>query len=173
MAIRCAYLRVFAVLSVVLAAACQQAPPEQKAAAPADPAPINALRDQFTAAYNSADAAALANLYTEDAIVMPPHQPAVEGKAAIQGWFQTFFSQNTAKLAIIAQETQMINGWAYDRGTFAITITPKAGGGPIEDAGKYLVILQRQADGAWKVHRDIDNSNNPLPAPPRAPGGKK
>jgi ketosteroid isomerase-like protein len=44
-----------------------------------------------------------------------------------------------------------------------MSIAPKAGGTPMEDAGKYLVILQRQPDGGWKVTRDIDNSSRPLP----------
>jgi ketosteroid isomerase-like protein len=30
---------------------------------------------------------------------------------------------------------------------------------PIDDQGKYLVIFQRQADGSWRVARDMDNSN--------------
>ncbi|MDA2927836.1 hypothetical protein MYX78_11520 [Acidobacteria bacterium AH-259-G07] len=35
-------------------------------------------------------------------------------------------------------------------------------GEPIEDNGKYIVILQKQPDNAWKIARDIWNSDNPV-----------
>jgi ketosteroid isomerase-like protein len=44
-------------------------------------------------------------------------------------------------------------------------MTPKAKGKPMEESSKYLVILKRQADGSWKISRDIENSNTPMPAP--------
>ncbi len=114
---------------------------------------------------STGDAAAAAATYTDDAVMMPAHRPAVEGRQAIQDSYQAVFQGNTAKIALTALETQVAGDWAYDRGTHAITITPKAGGSAMEDSGKYLVILKRQADGSWKVYRDIDNSNNPIPAP--------
>jgi ketosteroid isomerase-like protein len=36
--------------------------------------------------------------------------------------------------------------------------------------GKYLVIVKRQADGSWKVYREMSNMNSP---PPGAAGKKK
>jgi hypothetical protein len=35
-------------------------------------------------------------------------------------------------------------------------------GDKVLDAGKYIVIWQRQ-DGQWKLHRDIWNSSQPAP----------
>jgi ketosteroid isomerase-like protein len=48
-----------------------------------------------------------------------------------------------------------------------LTLTPRAGGTAINDEGKYLVVVQRQTDGSYKVARDIDNSSMPL-----APAGE-
>lgn len=155
-----------ALVCIVLTACQPTSTPGEKAAAPPDPAPLNALRDQFMAAENAGNAAEVANLYTDDAIVMAPHEPAVEGRQAILASLQAFFQNNTVKPTLTAQETQIAGDWAYERGTFSWTVTPKAGGKPIEDSGKYLVILKRLPDGSWKVHRDMDNSNNPLPVPP-------
>jgi ketosteroid isomerase-like protein len=53
--------------------------------------------------------------------------------------------------------------WAFERGTYTIVLTPKAGGTPIRDTGKYLTIYRRQTDHSWLMARDIWNSNNPLP----------
>ena len=161
-------------LICLVLAACQPAPQSaQKAASQADLSQINTLRDQFAAAYNAGDASAVARLYTDDAIMLPAHQPAVEGRQAIQASLQTTFQSHTAKMVITPLETQVFGDWAYDRGAFSVTVTPKAGGKPVEDAGKYLVMLKRLPDGSWRVHRHIDNSNNPLPKPPAAKKGKK
>ena len=54
---RCLYA--LGILAVILASGCQSAPPAEKAAAPPDPAPINALRDRFMTVFNSGDAATL------------------------------------------------------------------------------------------------------------------
>ena len=39
-----------------------------------------------------------------------------------------------------------------------------AGGEPVTDIGKYVVIWKRQGDD-WKLHIDIWNTNSPLPTP--------
>ena len=52
--------------------------------------------------------------------------------------------------------------WAFERGTYEITVAPRTGGSPISDAGKYITIYHRQADGTWVMARDIWNSSNQL-----------
>ena len=36
---------------------------------------------------------------------------------------------------------------------------------PINDTGKYIEIWRKQADGSWRVIRDIFNSDLPVAAP--------
>ncbi len=36
-------------------------------------------------------------------------------------------------------------------------------GGPISDVGKFVEIFKRQADGSWKIHVTIWNSDKPPP----------
>ena len=57
------------------------------------------------------------------------------------------------------EEVQVAGDWAFSRGTYTLSITPKAGGEEIFIDGKYMTILKRQTDGSWKIHRDIFNSN--------------
>jgi uncharacterized protein (TIGR02246 family) len=158
-----------AIASALTFAGCQSAskPDEQKDAA-ADLAAVNALRGKFSTVFNSNDAASLAAMYADDAIVMVANQPAVEGRQAIQSMYEAMFKANTVKVALTPLETQVAGGWAYDRGNATTTVTPKAGK-PLEESGKYLVVLKRLPGGLWKVYREIDNSNNP---PPAAPGKK-
>ena len=100
---------------------------------------------------------------------MPPDQAAVEGKQAIQAMYEALFKENALKHAHAPLETQVAGDWAYQRGSYANTVSPKSGK-PTEQTGKYLLIAKRQPDGSWKWHRLIYNSNNP---PPAAAGKKK
>jgi ketosteroid isomerase-like protein len=112
-------------------------------------------------------------LYEEDAMKLPPHQAAIQGKAAIEA--QDEASPPSAKVELQQQslEIEGQGNMAYDRGTYAMTVTP-AGAAPIVDKGKYLAILRKQAGGLWKFSRVIYNSDLPLPVPekPAAPPTK-
>jgi len=159
----------FALTSMLTFAGCRTAPtPEPKRDVAADTAAINALDDQYAAALNSSDAAAVAATYADDAIEMPPNLAAREGKQAIQAAYEAMFKENGIKFTITTLETQVLGDWGYDRGSYTSTATPKSGK-PMEDSGKYLGIAKRQPDGSWKVYRVIWNSNNP---PPSAAGKK-
>jgi uncharacterized protein (TIGR02246 family) len=153
------------IVGAVLAVACGGATQEQAASAPADPAPINELRAKYQAAYNAGDAAAVAALFTDDAISLPDHHAAVQGKAAIQQYLQEIFTQYAATMTIAPVDTEISGNLAHEHGTFTITVTPKAGGDTVTDDGKYVVILKRGVDGVWKIHHDIDNSNRMPPMP--------
>ena len=117
------------------------------------------------------DAEALARLYADDALVLYPNQPAVSGRAAILGYFTAFFREFTqSDFELTSEEIEVAGSWAFDRGTYRWKGVPRAGGDPVEDHGKYLVILQRQTDGSWKVFRDMDNSDKPLTQATRGAG---
>lgn len=123
---------------------------------------IDKTRSAYVAAWRAGNAGAVAQLYTDDALVLYPDQPAVQGKAAINAYFKTLFAefpQNQFELT--SAEIEIVGPWAFDRGAYRWKGIPRAGGEPAEDNGKYLVILQRQADGEWKVARDMDNSDRP------------
>jgi len=155
-------------LAALMSACGGAAPaPEPAAATPGDPAPINDVRNRYIAAYNAGDAAALAALFAEDAISLPDHGSALEGRAAIQKHFETVFSGVTANISVTPGDTEVTGDIAHEHGTFSVTVTPKAGGAATTETGKYLVVLKREADGAWRVHHDIDNATAPH-APPAA-----
>jgi len=111
------------------------------------------------------DAQALGRLVTEDAVLMPPNQPAVVGRAAVIDWFAGVVKQaRTTGVGVPQREVIVAGDWAIERGSFTWKVAPTAGGAPIEDRGNFLAIYQRQTDGAWKVTRNIGNSTPPAPA---------
>jgi uncharacterized protein (TIGR02246 family) len=136
-----------------------------------DRAAINKTRNEYVSAWKAGDAVQITGLYTGDALVLYPNQPAVEGKTAILGYFRSFFAefpQNDFDLT--SAEIEIVGPWAFDRGFYKWKGVPRVGGEALLDHGKYLVILQRQADGSWKVFRDMDNSDRPVTQAARGAG---
>jgi uncharacterized protein (TIGR02246 family) len=137
-------------------------------------AAIDKLRDDFTAAFNAADAMKIGDLYAEDAVMMPGEKPTVTGRAAIMDYNKATFDQASAKINITPTNTKISESgnMAVDEGTYTINLTPKAAGAePITDEGRYVVVLQKIA-GSWKVISDIDNHSKPAAPPPSAAKAK-
>ena len=152
----------------LIAPACAPAPEQPDPAAEAairavDRAALEFIAREYEAAFSAGDADALVALQTDDAIRMPPNAPPLMDKEAIRAAYQTTFEQFAAKITLSLEEVEFAGDWAFVRGASAVTLTPKAGGEPLQDEGKYLSIRKKQPDGSWKIFRPIWNSNNPLP----------
>ena len=129
-------------------------------------AAIKAVADQYTKATLAGDAKAVGALYTEDAVEMPPNQPPVKGRVAIQQFYEKQFAAGKiANFALDHMETRALGDTGYDVGTYRQNVTP-TGGAAFDDTGKYTVILKRTG-GAWKVAYAIYNSDRPMPTTPR------
>jgi uncharacterized protein (TIGR02246 family) len=111
------------------------------------------------AAWRAADVKQVAELYTANAFVLYPNQPAISGRAAIVEYFKGFFDEFPRnELELVSREIVIAGSWAFDRGTYRWNGTPRSGA-VVEDNGKYLVVLLRGDDGKWRVARDMDNSD--------------
>lgn len=151
-------LRIFLLLMPVALAACQT--PGPAGLSKADKAAIEASSRTFVEKANAGDWEALAALYTENAVVLPPNQSAVQGRANLQAWFEAF-----PPLTDFSLENVEIDGCgdlAFVRGNYKMTLTPE-GASPIIDSGKFIEIRRKQADGSWPLARDIFNSDIALP----------
>jgi uncharacterized protein (TIGR02246 family) len=127
---------------------------------------IRAVADAYVKASLAGDAKAIAALYADDAVEMPPNEPMVKGRTAIEQFYQKLFGSGTkmATFSITHLESTAVGDSGYDVGTYQQSVAPKGATAPVKDSGKYTVILKRSA-GAWKVAYAIYNSD--LPPPPR------
>jgi uncharacterized protein (TIGR02246 family) len=124
----------------------------------ADAAALRAVHDRFSAALLRQDFDAVAALYAEDAVLLPPQEPAVHGRAAIRTW--TAAVPRVTRIVLQVDDLDGRADLAYMRGSFAMTL--EAEGAPaVSVAGKYVEILKKQADGAWRFAVDIFNSDAP------------
>ena len=131
-------------------------------------AAIAAIDKKFMEDVNWGNAAAGAAAYTDDAILMPPNHSPVEGKQAIEKYLAEIGSQLQAsnfQLSILEVDVQ--GDTTIVRGTYSSSFTVPGTDAPMEDRGKTLNVWKRQADGSWKLHRDIWNSNMPIPVSPQ------
>ena len=124
---------------------------------------IDKVRDTHVAALNGGDGGAWAALFTDDGVQMPPNMSANVGRSAIEPWSTGFLSMFGVEFALAVDEVRVMGEWAFERGTYKISLSPKSAGPSMQDAGKYITIYQKTAGDGWLMARDIWNSNNPLP----------
>lgn len=120
-----------------------------------DKAAIQKLVDQFAEAYNKGDAAAVSQMYTDDAVLLPPGAEMVRGKDAIQGfWKQQVERSGDLKVTVV--ETKSLGSdVAHAIGT---TTSRTKGQQPQTLSGKGTVLLQRVGTD-WKIATHIWNRN--------------
>jgi uncharacterized protein (TIGR02246 family) len=123
-------------------------------------AAIDAANAKFSEAFARGDAKALAAMYTSDAIAFPPDRDMIRGNEAIGEFWKATRDSGVQSAALTTVDVGKSGDVAYEVGNVSLTIQP-AGKEPTTAVAKYVVVWKRQADGSWKLHRDIWNS---LPA---------
>jgi uncharacterized protein (TIGR02246 family) len=128
-----------------------------------DVALIYKLWNEFAAATNDANIERWIALWIDDGRRMAPRAPTSIGKkqirTAIESNWALFDIEN---FTIDPDEVRILGDQAFTYGTYTISMSTRVGGEKIEDRGKFLTILEKQADGSWKIAIDCFNSNTPL-----------
>jgi uncharacterized protein (TIGR02246 family) len=111
---------------------------------------IEAAVQRYVDASNQGDADALASLYADDAVLLPPDHEPVRGRAAIGD----FWRQGTDEGLEVTTLTVEVDGdLGYLVGRYHLPATDEEPA----DSGKYVMCLKRQRDGAWRLTADIWN----------------
>jgi len=140
----------------LVAGACARSPAPE----PFPQATADAAAKRFAAH----DAAGVASFYTEDAVLLPPDQEPVSGRAAVEEFFARTNPESAPAVELATIETFMFGDHAWRQGMFRID-----GPGVGRPASGKFVELWKKVDGAWLIHRDMWNSNAPPPATDAAP----
>ena len=122
---------------------------------------ITAIHEAATVALGRGDLDGVMGSYADDVISLPPNQPALFGKDAVRSMWEDLLTDFAVEVSVSVDEVEVAGQWAFERGTFDMKLSPRAGGSPIEDSGKYLDILRKQPDGSWKYSRVSWNSSQP------------
>ena len=103
---------------------------------------------EYEAGWKAGNAAALADLFTEDGFVLAPGQPPVRGRAAIRKLYTgpgSPLSLRAFAYAMHGEVGYIIGGYSSERGTV--------------DEGKFTLTLRKDEHGRWQIVSDMDNSN--------------
>ena len=116
-------------------------------------AAIQKLEDQWGAAFNKGDAAAVAAMYADDAYVLPAGAPMAHGLSAIQD----FWTKAMEQLADIKCSTQDVKPLGRSAALEIGTCTFKMKGATPQDGALKYAVVWKKADGQWKLLQDIWN----------------
>ena len=122
-------------------------------------AEIRHANDEFEAAFERNDAAAIANLYTPNGLLLPTGMNAIQGSAGIEAFWQGAMEMGIKRVKLDSQDVEELTDTAIELGHYTLF-------GPNDqllDQGKYLVVWKEQ-QGQWKLYQDIWNSSMPAPA---------
>jgi len=164
----------FATLGLALAAlaACQPAP---KPLSPADETAIRDVYPALVAAANSGNVDGLLALHAPDGTVLPPNMPPASGVDAQRQLWTGMMSQMRVTLTLTPVKIAGQGDLAYVVGDYHIltTMTDTTQASPPAEDGKFLDVLERQADGSWKFVAESWSSNTAPPAPAPAPARRR
>ena len=108
---------------------------------------LGQLARQFSAAYMRGDAAAMADLYTSDAVIFPERSEQITGREAIRRYWTLGPGRRVTRHVLRPTRIVVDGEHAYDYGTFEVAGERDGiAWGP--SRGKYVVVWRREKDGS-------------------------
>ena len=128
----------------------------------AEEADLKATDIAWSAAAATKNADAVAGFMTNDGATLPPNEPTAKGMEAVKKGWAGILSLKDVEISWQPTSVQVADSGeiGYTSGTYSLSFTdPK--GAKVNDTGKYLEVWKK-ADGKWKCHLDMYNSDIPL-----------
>ena len=120
---------------------------------------LGQMNRDFAAALNAKDAKMAASLYTEDAVLIPPGEAIVRGRANIEAYWKAAIESGGVRDASVETiDAQSSGEFGYEIGTFVLTANGP-NGEPVKDKGRYIELLKRGPDGKWYSTAGIWNAS--------------
>jgi uncharacterized protein (TIGR02246 family) len=154
-----------ALFALALALSVTACKPAAKVDTAAEEAAIRAKETAWMAAYNKHDAKGLTGQYEDDASLAAVGT-ALMTDAAARSAFLNGMAEDPALKVDFASDRIIVaasGDLASSRGHYAFTYTDPATKQPKTEAGSYLTVYRKAADGSWKAVEDFTT-----PGPPAA-----
>ena len=126
--------------------ACKETPVQTPKSATVEE--LGQMNRDFAQALVDGDAEAAANLYDENASLLPPNEPIVTGRENIKAYWQAGIDAGIVGASVKTIAASSDGDLGYEIGTFELRIKLE-NDSIIVDKGKYTEILKRNADGKW------------------------
>jgi len=139
--------------------ACSGSNESMQAEVSASKAELGRMNRDFAAALNAKDAKAAAALYTEDAVLIPPGEPLVRGREAIEEyWRGAIEAGGVRDVSVETMDALSSGSLGYETGSFVLTANGPDGE-VVTDRGRYVELLRREPDGRWLSTHGIWNAS--------------
>jgi uncharacterized protein (TIGR02246 family) len=115
---------------------------------------IRDLVDRWMAASRSGDVDTLLELMTDDMIFMVPGREPFD-KDEFRAMSQSMRGFDVDGRAEI-RELRVLGDWGWIRNHIEVTVSPPGGDEPVHRSGYTLSILEKGADGRWRLARDAN-----------------
>ncbi|NET39741.1 MAG: DUF4440 domain-containing protein [Cyanothece sp. SIO1E1] len=124
---------------------------------------IKDLRERDAEAAKSLDLETLRSLVSDEAVLMPPGEKPLTGKAELDAAYAQMSndpkSYEILEYAFDLSEPEIIGSFAFEHGAIR-GVTRKIEDGTIENSSYHVLrILRKEGDKEWKVYRAIWTSN--------------
>jgi uncharacterized protein (TIGR02246 family) len=124
---------------------------------------VKSLDEAWIKAVLAGDAAALAALYADDAVLAMPGAPAARGNKAIGDSLAAWLKDvKVTDFALSSSHYRTAGHLSAGWGNYKMTTVPKAGGAPTTETGTYCGVAAEK-DGVWKYVSD-NAAADPAPA---------
>ncbi len=143
---------------VTIIAGCRTAP-ESIGLSAEDEAAIRARFAEFADAERAGDWDAVLGMMTDDVVLLPNEQPAIQGRSALQQWMAQFPGLTFEELTVTVEAVEGRGDLAVVWGRYYESYRLEAMDEILEEAGKFVWALRRQADGSWGLAIGIANAD--------------
>ncbi len=125
-----------------------------------DETAIRAASAGWSKAAQSKDLEKSLTFFADNAIMLSPKSPAIQGKENIRKAWQEMLALPGLGLSFSAMGVEVASSGdlAWEHGTNEFATSDKKGKTTIEK-GTYVTVWKKQADDAWRVVGDIHNTN--------------
>ena len=121
--------------------------------ASADASPSEAIQQNiqgWETALNTGNTTALQNIYTEDAVVMPPSSEILSNRDAIKTYWDGLLGVGVGEYSVDTVDIRFDGNVAYQTVLWEMTRTDIEGN-TLQFSGNMSNVLERQQDGSWKI----------------------
>ena len=143
------------VIAVLSAAACLAACSGDQVAGPATGKMPESVTDSMSKVLAQYDPGALSSMLADNAKIMPPNVPAIEGRDAILDYYKGAVTPEL-HWELTAGKSLTIGGVGLAEGAYRIKNEKS---GEYIESGKYLSVWANQ-DGQWKLVRLMDSPDH-------------
>jgi uncharacterized protein (TIGR02246 family) len=110
-------------------------------------------------AFRETDSGLFVSLFDEDGAILGRNGNIVQGREKIKEHISAAMKEmGSATVTVKTRDVWVIRELAYETGDYSYAFKPTGGSG-VKTTGRYVTIWKQQADGSWKIYRDIGLPN--------------